>query len=127
MQPKDVLLTEESDESSSEETTSEPPTDEEDQSDQLCAEATADDSPAILSEDEATRAETDRRQRARDTLLRREYARLLAQHDPRFGLDGFWAIREEPLKIQYLMMHGWKSWLLKDEWLKQRAKEIMDS
>ena len=125
-EPNNALLTEESDESSSEETTSEPPTDPDDQSDQLCAEAAADDSPAPFPDD-AEEAEFDRRRRARDTLLRREYTRLLAQHDPRFGLDGFWAIREEPMKIQYLVMHGWTSWLKKDEWLKQRAKEIMTS
>jgi hypothetical protein len=125
-EPNDALLTEESDESSSEETTSEPPSDAEDQSDQLCADAAADDS-CVPFPDDACEAESDRRRRARDTLLRREYARLLAQHDPRFGLDRFWSIREEPMKIQYLVMHGWTSWLKKDEWLKQRAKEIMTS
>jgi hypothetical protein len=99
----------------------------EDQSDHTCSEGSVRESPEAPPppfSSEADEAESDRKRRIRDTLLRREYARLLAQHDPRYGLEGFFTLRSEPMKIQYLVMNGWKYWLGRGEWLKERAEEI---
>ncbi|KAJ3509207.1 hypothetical protein NLJ89_g5341 [Agrocybe chaxingu] len=62
--------------------------------------------------------------RVRDTRLRREYEELLTGRDARFGFEGFWKMREDPLKIQHLVTHGWTEWLSKAEWIQDRAKEM---
>ena len=66
----------------------------------------------------------DRTRRIKDTRLRRLYEEMLTSHDSRFGMDRFWAEREEPLKIQHLLMCGWTEWLLKKEWVTARAAEL---
>ncbi|KAJ3503060.1 hypothetical protein NLJ89_g8602 [Agrocybe chaxingu] len=60
--------------------------------------------PSTNAEDKEN--EEDHRQRVRDTRLRRGYERLLAEHDPRFASDGFWTKREDPMKINHLVMQG---------------------
>lgn len=65
--------------------------------------------------------------RLKDTLLRRQYEQLLITHDARFGIDGFWEMRKDPLKIQDLVMKGWVHWMYKDKWLKERAKGLKSS
>jgi hypothetical protein len=125
-QHKDDPSAEQSDDCLSEESTSdeEPSADTEDQSDHTCSEGSVHEPSPPPFPSEADEAESDRKRRIRDTLLRREYARLLAHHDPRYGLEGFFALRSEPMKIHYLVMNGWKYWLGRGEWLKERAEEI---
>jgi hypothetical protein len=79
--------------------------------------------PDIEPPEEPTEPD-DRGRRILDTQLRKEYAQLLAKYDSRYGVDGFWTMREEPLKIQHLVMHGWIAWLNKLDWLKDRAGQI---
>lgn len=66
----------------------------------------------------------DRPRRIKGTLLRQQYEQMLVQYDPRFGTEGFWQIREDPLKIQHLVTHGWIEWLVKRRWLRQRAEQF---
>ncbi|KAF8964672.1 hypothetical protein BDZ97DRAFT_1660020 [Flammula alnicola] len=68
--------------------------------------------------------EYDRPRRIKDTRLRRQYEQILTAHDARFGIDGFWEMRKDPLKIQHLLMNGWVEWLVKEEWVKERAVEL---
>jgi hypothetical protein len=127
IEQQDDPSAEQSDDGSSEEPTRDDDPSSETESDQTCSEGSTTESPEVHPPsfpDEIDEVESDRKRRIRDTLLRREYAQLLAQHDPRYGLEGFFTLRTEPMKIQYLVMNGWKSWLQKDEWLKERAEEI---
>jgi hypothetical protein len=71
--------------------------------------------------------EYDAPRRRKDTLLRRQYEQMLSAHDPRFGIDGFWDMRKDPLKITHLVMHGWIEWVLSAEWVKKRAEELKSS
>ncbi|KAJ3500815.1 hypothetical protein NLJ89_g9626 [Agrocybe chaxingu] len=75
--------------------------------------------PAMLDADEV-----DFHRRVRETRLRREYEKLLASADARFASDGFWQMREDPLKIQHLVMSGWAEWLLYASWIQERAIEM---
>ncbi|PPQ69885.1 hypothetical protein CVT25_005590 [Psilocybe cyanescens] len=68
--------------------------------------------------------EYDRPRRIIDTKLRRQYEQLLASHDRRFESDGFWEMRKLPLILQHLLMHGWKEWLVKDEWIMDTAEKM---
>lgn len=78
-------------------------------------------------ESELQISEGNHRRRVEYTIFRRQYEQFLASRDTRFGSEGFWEDRKEPLKIQYLVMHGWIQWLLRDDWLKARAAELSHS
>ncbi|KAF8987506.1 hypothetical protein BDQ17DRAFT_1374981, partial [Cyathus striatus] len=80
--------------------------------------------PLDVEIDEHDTEDYDRPRRIKDTRLRRQYEQLLAAHDSRFGTEGFWEMRIEPLKLQHLVMHGWIEWMVKDEWLLKRAAEL---
>ena len=68
--------------------------------------------------------ETERLSRVENTCYRREYMALLAKYDSCYATEGLWTMREDPLKVQYLVTHGWISWLTRTDWLRKRAKEL---